>query len=56
MAAGGGADWWFSRYVGARLIQADYLRNTNSAAAQTGVGGTGSGNNFRISTGIVFRF
>ena len=56
MAVGGGADWWFSRHVGARLIQADYLRNTNSAAAQTGVGGTGSGNNFRISTGIVFRF
>ena len=53
---GGGADYWISRHIGVRLIQADYLRNNNTAAAQSGTGGIGPGNNFRIATGAVFRF
>jgi hypothetical protein len=54
-ALGGGVDYWISRHIGVRLIQADYLRNNNTAAAQTGTGRTGPGNNFRIATGAVFR-
>ena len=54
MAFGGGADYWLSRHFGARLIQADYIHNTNHEVIY--VGGPGSHANFRISTGIVFRF
>jgi hypothetical protein len=54
-AFGGGAEYWFSRYLGVRVIQADYLHNTNSAATQ-GIATSGGANQFRISTGVVFRF
>lgn len=54
-ALGGGADFWFTQHLGARLIQADYIRNTNSAATQ-GLATSGGANHFRISTGVVFRF
>jgi len=54
-AIGGGADYWFRRHLGVRVIQVDYLRNTNSAAGE-GLAVSGGGNQFRISTGVVFRF
>ena len=54
-AIGGGADFWFSRHLGARVIQADYLVNTNRAAAE-GLGVTGSHSHYRISAGVVLRF
>jgi hypothetical protein len=55
-ALGGGADVWFMRHIGARLIQIDYLRNNSMAAAQAGEGATKHYSNFRIVTGFVFRF
>jgi hypothetical protein len=54
-AVGGGANYWFSRRIGVRVIDFDYLRNTNNAAGQ-GLATKGGGNHFRLSTGIVFRF
>jgi len=57
-ALGGGADVWFSRHIGARLVQLDYLRNNNQAAVlgfEHGPGTTGPGNTFRIATGLMFR-
>jgi hypothetical protein len=56
LALGGGADIWLNRHIGVRPIQFDYLHNRNDAAAQTGTAGSGSGNNFRITSGIVVRF
>ena len=53
---GGGADFWLTRYLGVRLIQADYLHNINAAAAQVSGGGNGPAWHYRISTGVVFRF
>jgi hypothetical protein len=53
---GGGADFWFSRRVGVRLIQADCLLNTNQAAAEDGEGGSGPRAHLRIATGVTFRF
>jgi hypothetical protein len=53
---GGGADYWFSHHFGVRIVQADYLRNTNIAAAQDDEGGPGPSAHFRVSTGVVFRF
>ena len=53
---GGGADFWFSRRVGVRLIQADCLLNTNRAAAEDGEGGSGPHAHLRIATGITVRF
>lgn len=56
-AFGGGADIWLMRHIGARLIQVEYLRNYNPAAAQAGEGLTSKPyNNFRVATGVVFRF
>ena len=59
-ALGGGADLWFSRHIGARLIQFDYLRNNNQAAVlgfePVSTAKNGPGNSYRIATGIVFRF
>ena len=55
---GGGTDLWFSRHIGARLVQFDYIHNNNEAAVlgyQPG-GTTGPGSAFRIATGLVFRF
>jgi len=55
-AFGGGADFWFSRYLGVRFVQADYLRNINAAAAQSGISpGSGPAWHYRVSTGVVFR-
>lgn len=59
-ALGGGADFWFSRHIGARLIQFDYLHNNNRAAVlgfePSNTAQNGPGNGYRIATGIVFRF
>ena len=55
-AFGGGADVWFMRHLGVRLIQFDYLLNNNAAAAQTGEGASKHYSNFRIASGVVFRF
>jgi hypothetical protein len=55
-ALGGGADFWFSRMVGMRLIKADCLLNTNQAAAEVNNGGSGPRAHLRIATGIAFRF
>ena len=52
---GGGVEYWFSRHIGVRAIQFDYLGNRNKAASQ-GVGITPPANHFRISTGVAFRF
>ena len=53
-ALGGGADYWLSRRVGARLLQADYLRTNTPVGSYFAV--SGNHGNFRISTGVVFRF
>ena len=54
MAVGGGADVWFTRLFGVRLLQADYLRNNNPIPGYFAHPGQHS--NFRISSGVVFRF
>ena len=54
MAVGGGADYWFSRRIGVRLVQADYLLNNNREPGYFAHPGQHA--NFRISTGVVFRF
>ena len=54
MAVGGGADFWLTRRFGVRLLQADYLRNNNSIPGYFAHPGQHA--NFRISTGVVFRF
>jgi hypothetical protein len=54
MAVGGGADFWFSHRIGARLVQVDYLRNNNSEPGYFAHPGQHA--NIRISTGAVFRF
>jgi hypothetical protein len=51
---GGGADSWFARYIGVRLIQADYIRNRNTTGGYFAY--QGSHGNYRISTGLVARF
>lgn len=57
VAAGGGASIWATRHIGARIIQFDYLHTGFISAAVLGNGATMNGqNNFRISTGVVFRF
>lgn len=57
VAGGGGANIWVSRHIGARIIQFDYIHNGFIPAAVLGSGAsTGGMNNFRISTGVVFRF
>jgi hypothetical protein len=56
MAVGAGADIWFMRHIGARVIQAAWLRNANDGASRNGLGGNSAHNDFRISTGVVFRF
>jgi hypothetical protein len=48
LAAGGGADYWFSRRVGVQVFEADYIDNNNVLGP--------SHADFRISTGVVFRF
>lgn len=57
LAGGGGADIWVTRHIGARIVQFDYLHNRFISAAVLGNGaGTSGQNNYRISTGVVFRF
>lgn len=57
VAAGGGANLWATRHIGARLVQFDYLHSSFISAAVLGNGATNNGqNNIRISTGVVFRF
>ena len=57
VAAGGGANIWATHRIGARIIQFDYLHTGFISAAVLGNGATTNGqNNFRISTGVVFRF
>lgn len=47
MAAGGGADVTLTRHFSLRAIQADYLLTRFNGASQ---------NNFRLQTGLVWRF
>lgn len=54
MAVGGGADLWLKHRFGLRLLQADYLRNNNPIPGY--FAHPGQHENFRISTGVVFRF
>jgi hypothetical protein len=54
MAVGGGADVWLKRRFGLRLLQADYLRNNSPIPGYFAHPGQHA--NFRISTGVVFRF
>jgi hypothetical protein len=54
MAVGGGADLWLKRRFGVRMLQADYLRNNNPIPGY--FAHPGQHENFRISTGVVFRF
>jgi len=57
VAGGGGVNLWATRHIGVRLIQFDYLRNGFIRAAVLGSGaGNSAMNNYRFSTGVVFRF
>ena len=56
VALGGGADFWVSRHIGLRAMQADYLDNRNTATTQSGNALSGPAGNFRIAAGVVFRF
>lgn len=57
VAAGGGANIWATRHIGVRMIQFDYLHTGFISAAVLGNGATmNNQNNFRVSTGVVFRF
>jgi len=49
LAVGGGGDYWFNRHLGVQLIEADYLHNNNTVLGPSHA-------DFRISTGVVFRF
>ena len=53
MTAGGGLDVKVSRHFAIRVIQAEYLM-TGSRITTTGA--TGTQNDMRLSSGIVFRF
>jgi hypothetical protein len=54
MTIGGGTDLWLTRHFGARLVQIDYLRNNNSVPGY--FAHPGQHRNFRILTGVMFRF
>jgi hypothetical protein len=54
MAIGGGADLWFTRRIGARLVQFDYLRDNSRIPGYFAHPGQHA--NFRLSAGVVFRF
>ena len=57
MAGGGGANYWVTRHIGVRIVQFDYIHSGFISAAVLGSGASTNGqNNFRISTGVVFRF
>ena len=47
MTLGGGLDWYATRHIGVRLIQAEYYMTRFSSQTQ---------NNARISAGVAFRF
>jgi hypothetical protein len=53
-AFGGGADALLAGPVGLRVIQADYLRTSTNVGSYFAA--PGNHGNFRISTGVVFRF
>jgi outer membrane protein OmpA-like peptidoglycan-associated protein len=53
LAAGGGVDVVFNKYVAWRFAQIDYLMTNFSGPS---VGGSARQNNFRVGTGIVLRF
>ncbi len=52
MTAGGGLDWNLSRHFGIRVVQAEYLMTRLTDISS---GSTGTQNDMRLSTGIVFR-
>ena len=52
-AGGGGLDILFSKHVGWRLAQVDYLRTPYSGP---NVGANAVQNNFRVGTGLIIRF
>ncbi len=49
VAVGGGADLWFSHHIGVQMVQVDYIHNNNNVLGPSHA-------DFRISTGVVFRF
>jgi opacity protein-like surface antigen len=53
MSAGGGVDWNATTHIGVRLFQAEYLLTKFSGF---GANGGDNENNFRLSTGVVFRW
>ena len=55
-ALGGGVDWWLKPHFGVRPGQFDYLVNTNSAAFGGNSGPSQPRSNYRLVTGVVFRF
>jgi hypothetical protein len=52
-AFGGGADAFLAGPLGVRIVQADYLRTSSNVGSYFAAGTHG---NFRISTGVIFRF
>jgi hypothetical protein len=55
-AFGGGADYWLGHRVGWRIVQFDVTENTNSRAFGGGNGASQPRADFRIATGVIFRF
>jgi hypothetical protein len=55
-ALGGGVNLWATRHIGVRLVQFDYLRNTNSVAGEDADARSQPSTNYRVSTGIAVRF
>jgi hypothetical protein len=53
-AFGGGADVWFSRHIGVRLGQFDYIHTSFNEGSYFVVKSTHG--NYRFSTGVVVRF
>lgn len=51
---GGGLDVWFARHLGARPIQFDYLRTSTNVGSYAAA--PGNHGNYRLSTGVIFRF
>ena len=55
-ALGGGVNFWPTRSIGVRLVQFEYLRNTNKVAGEDSEAGPQASTNYRVSTGVAVRF
>lgn len=55
-ALGGGVNFWATRHIGVRLVQFDYLRNTNDVAGEDADARSQPSANYRVATGIAVRF